>query len=80
MKYTDWYIDPSYSSLPTLWRDGFAICLVPAQGEQSTWSFQAYDERNGAHTTGRMLFEETEFETESAARHAAKARLFELER
>lgn len=76
-KYTDWYIDPSYSNAPTLWHDGFAMCLVEDEG---MWSVQAYDERNGSFSTGETLFELHPFATADEAKVAAEGKIMELSR
>lgn len=77
-KYTDWYIDPSYSNTPTIWRDGFALCLVD-QGNGS-WAVQAYDERNGSFSTGEPLLEMDSFRSADEAKAAAEIKIFELTR
>ena len=77
-KYTDWYIDPSYSNTPTIWKDGFALCLVEKEGGK--WSVQAYDERNGSFSTGEPMLEMECFDTVDEAKAAAESKLFELER
>lgn len=77
-KYTDWYIDPSYSNTPTLWRDGFAMCLV--DNADGKWSIEAYDEHNGAFNTGQPMFCMDDFADAAAAMSAAESRIVELSR
>lgn len=77
-RYTDWYIDPSYSSTPTLWCDGFAMCLV--DNGDGKWSVEAYDEQNGAFSVGEPMFCMSGFANEDEAMSAAENRIVELSR
>lgn len=77
MRYSDWFIDPSYSRCETIYRNGFAMCLVPA--DNGTWTAQAYDEL--AETSRAVpLFETSPFDSLDEARHAAEQKIFELSR
>lgn len=77
-KYTDWYVDPSYSNSQTLWNNGFAICIVPSR-ENGTWTLQVFDEFSSEpHPT--LLFETEPFENMETARSAAENSITELSR
>lgn len=75
--FIDWYIDPSYSRMQTIYRNGFAMCVCPSD-DQRGWFAQGYDEHNGAFATGKTIYESKVFVSQDAAKRDAEREIMKL--